>query len=78
MKWMTSFIDEDNYRNLIKDTKLSILSANKKTLLIYTFKGTLPTSLGDVNFDSSVMEAQNIVFTVELRYQYFTWERVTV
>jgi hypothetical protein len=58
MNWMTSFIDQDVYRNLVKDTKLSILSANKKSLLIYTFVGSLPTSLSDVTFDSSTMDAQ--------------------
>lgn len=78
MKWMMSFIDEDDYRRLIKDTKLSILSANKKSLLIYTFVGAFPTNLSDVSFDSSTMDAQNITFTCEIRYQYFKWERVSV
>lgn len=78
MKWMTSFIDDDDYRNLIKDTKLSILSANKKTELIFTFAGSFPTNLSDVSFDSSTMDAQNITFTCEFRYQYFKWERMPV
>lgn len=75
MEWMTSFIDEDDYRKLYKDTKLIILSANKKPILTYTFVGTFPTSISDVNFDSTSMDAQAITFTTELRYQYFTIER---
>lgn len=78
MDWMTSFIDDDDYRKLIKDTKLSILSANKKSLLVYTFVGSLPTNLSDITFDSSTMDAQNITFTCEIRYQYFKWERISV
>lgn len=74
-KWMRSFIDDDDWRNLIKDIKLHILSANKKILLTYTFVGSFPVSLGSVTFDSSSMDPIQIQFNVSFRYQYFTFER---
>ena len=75
--WMRAFIDDDDWRNLIKDIKLHILSSNKTTLLTYTFKGAFPTSMGEVMFDSSVMDTTQIAFNVEFRYQYFEFERIT-
>lgn len=73
--WMRSFIDDDDWRNLVKDIKLHILSGNKKSLLIYTFTGAFPTSMGEVMFDSSTMDPTQITFNVQFRYQYFTWEK---
>jgi len=73
--WMRSFIDDDDWRNLIKDIKLHILSGNKKVLLSYTFTGAFPTSMGEIMFDSSTMDPTQISFNIELRYQYFTWEK---
>lgn len=74
--WMRSFIDDDDWRVLVKDIKLSILSSNKKNLLTFTFAGALPTMLGDVNLDNSNVDTQQVIFNVEFRYQYFTWERI--
>ena len=76
--WMRSFIDDDDWRNLIKDIKLHILSGNKKSLLIYTFKGAFPTMMGEITFDSSSMDPTQINFSVEFRYQYFTYEKVNL
>lgn len=73
--WMRSFIDDDDWRNLVKDVKLHILSGNKTTLLTYTFTGAFPTMMGEVLFDSSDMDPTQIQFNVEMRYQYFQWER---
>ena len=73
--WMRAFIDDDDWRNLIKDIKLHILSSNKSTLLTYTFKGAFPTSMGEVMFESSVMDTTQIAFNVEFRYQFMTWEK---
>lgn len=76
-KWMRSFIDDDDWRNLIKDIKLHILSANKKILLTYTFVGSFPVSLGSVTFDSGSVDPTQIQFNVSFRYQFFTWEKET-
>lgn len=73
--WMRSFIDDDDWRNLIKDIKLHILSGNKKNLITYTFHGAFPVTLGEVMFDSSTMDPTQINFNVEFRYQFFQWER---
>jgi len=76
--WMRSFIDDDDWHNLVKDIKLHILSGNKKSLLIYTFKGAFPVSMGEVMLDSSTMDPTQINFNVDFRYQFFTWERTAV
>ena len=76
--WMRSFIDDDDWRELVKDIKLHILSGNKKVLLVYTFVGAFPTMMGEVMFDSSTMDPTQINFNVEFRYQYFTYEKVIV
>ena len=76
--WMRSFIDDDDWRNLVKDIKLHILSGNKKTLLSFTCKSAFPTSLGEIMFDSSVTDVTQIVFNVEFRFEYMTWEKITL
>lgn len=43
--WLTSFKDEDDWRNLIKDIKVYILSSNKKILKIFTLVGAIPTNI---------------------------------
>lgn len=73
--WMRAFIDDDEWQNLVKDIKLHILSGNKRALLIYTFVGSFPTTMGEVMFDSSTMDPTQISFNVQFRYQYFTWEK---
>lgn len=67
--WMLSFIDDDSFGNLVKDIKLHILSANKKPLIIFTYIQSFPTSIPEVMFDSSIMDTDPIIFTVEFRYQ---------
>ena len=74
--WLMSFVDVDVWRVLVKDIKLHILSANKKTSLIYTFNHAFPTSITEVQFDSTNTETTPITFTVEFRYQWFDFERV--
>lgn len=73
--WMRSFIDDDDWHNLVKDIKLHILSANKKVLLTYSFYGSFPTMLGEVSFDSSNLSPTPISFNVEFRYQWFEFKR---
>jgi hypothetical protein len=76
--WLVSFVDEGDWRELVKDLSLHVLSANKKTLLKFVFVHAFPTSLGDITFDSSVMDSTQMTFTIDFTYQYFNIVRTTV
>jgi hypothetical protein len=76
--WLSSFTDDAIWRELTKDLKLHILSANKHTLLIFTFVHAWPFSIGDISFTSSIGTAQNIVFETSFRYQYFEYNIVSI
>lgn len=75
--WMRSFIDDDDWRNLVKDITLFIMSANKKILLKFLFVSAFPTSLSDLTFDSAVMDATQITYSVTFAYQHFTFQKFT-
>jgi homoserine dehydrogenase len=75
--WLESFRGKEEWYNLTKDTKLHILSANKKVLTTWTFIQSFPTNIQEIQFDSSVMDVVPIIFSTEIRYQFFKIETFT-
>jgi hypothetical protein len=75
--WMRDFIDMDDWRALVKDINLHTLTSNKNVWLKYSFISAFPTNLGDLSFDSAVMDAVQMTFSITFAYQYFTFERVS-
>lgn len=74
--WLRDFIDVDDWRHLVKDLTLNVLSANKALLLKFTFTDAFPTSLGDITFDSGTMDALQLTYNATFAYQYFTFEKL--
>ena len=74
--WVFSFKDEDVWYNLTKDIKLHILNANKNQEIIFTFVHAFPTNIGAIDLTSAAVGAEPIIFPVEFKYQYYTYERV--
>jgi hypothetical protein len=73
--WLKSFKDDDVWSNLVKDIRVHILNANKKTNLIFTFIGAFPTNLGELTLDSSQSDVTQITFNLEFRYQYMVYTK---
>lgn len=73
--WLKSFKDDADWKELIKDIRIHILNANKKTNLIFVFTGAFPTNLGDITLDSSQSDVSQITFNLEFRYQYMTYTK---
>lgn len=76
--WIRDFIDVDDWRNLVKDITLHVLSANKSVLMRFTFFQAFPTSISDITFDSGTMDATQITFSATFAYQYFTFEKTVI
>jgi len=74
--WLRDFIDMDDYRNLIRNINLHILSANKQNIIVFEFFGAFPTNLASISFDSAITDSQIITFDVEFTYQYFTFKNI--
>lgn len=76
--WVRDFIDMDDWRKLVKDITLHVLSANKKILLLFKFFQAFPTAVSDISFDSGAMDSMQITYSATFSYQYFTFEKVRV
>lgn len=73
--WLRSFIDERPWQDIVKDTKLTILTANKIPLLEFNFVQAFPTQIGSLSFNSTTSENNQITYSCEFAYQHFTFTR---
>lgn len=71
--WLTSFIDQDVWRNLTQDIQIHVLSSNKRVNKTFTFVQAFPVTIGEIPFDSTVNESTQVAFTCDFRFQYFTF-----
>lgn len=74
--WLRSFIDDRPWQDVVKDLKLTILTANKKPIITFDFVMCIPTMISSLAFNSTTSENSPITFTTEFAYQYFRFERL--
>lgn len=73
--WIYAFRDENKWSSLAKDLKLTITNSNRIPIMTYTFYYAFPISISDVSFNSTLSDELPIQFTVEFKYEYFSFSR---
>lgn len=74
--WLRSFIDDRPWQDIVKDLKMTILTANKIPILEFNFIMCIPTMISSISFNTTTTENNQITFTTEFAYQYFRFSRI--
>ena len=69
-------IDRSDPSQVFSDGQLTILDNNKNPKIEFKFQGCFPTSLGAIQFDSSMTDADTIMCDVVFAYRLFEMVRL--
>jgi hypothetical protein len=74
LEWMISFQKQNNPIERYMDVTLHVLDRNSKSMAEYVFYGAHITNLGQISFDSTTSDTEEVFCNAVMSYQYY--ERV--